>query len=114
MADLEAVKSDKWANPSAPDDYSQAGQSFDLLEFKFQDTDPDPEEDVEYLKRNERLVQLLAKKENQLPEGISTIIIIIESCLTLHVLCSSSLQAKIEIVYLLQNKLLTSINFCFP
>lgn len=66
MADLEASKRDQWESLT-PEEYSQAGQSFDLLEFQFQDADQDPEEDVEHGKRNERLLQqLLAKKENQL------------------------------------------------
>ncbi|XP_068687066.1 uncharacterized protein [Montipora foliosa] len=69
MAALEASKRDQWESLT-PEEYSQAGQSFDLLEFQFQDADPDPEEDVEYGKRIERLSQLLAKKENQLPVKI--------------------------------------------
>ncbi|XP_068697524.1 uncharacterized protein [Montipora foliosa] len=52
------------------EDYSQAGESFDLLEFHLQEADPDPEEDMEYGKRNKRVLQELAKKENQLPVKI--------------------------------------------
>ena len=45
----------------------KAGESFDLLDFKFQLADLDPEEDEEYGKRSEKLLQLIAKKENEVP-----------------------------------------------
>ncbi|XP_068756261.1 uncharacterized protein [Montipora capricornis] len=81
------------------EDYSQAGESFDLLEFHLQEADPGTEEDMEYGMRNKRVLQELAKKKNQLPVTRSIIIIIIirlEFCPTLHisVLPSMSYKAK--------------------
>ena len=69
MADKEARRRDQWESLT-PEDYCKAGESFDLLDFKFQPADPDPEEDEEYGKRNEKLLQLIAKKENQVPVSL--------------------------------------------
>ena len=66
LAAEEEVKVGKWESLS-PEDYKKAGESFDLLDFKYQDEDPDPDEDAEYAKRNDKLMQLIAKQENHLP-----------------------------------------------
>ena len=66
MADEEAKRRDQWESLT-PEDYCKAGESFDLFNFKFQHADPDPEEEEEYGKRNENLLELIAKKENHEP-----------------------------------------------
>lgn len=66
MADKEAKGRDQW-EALTPEDFCKAGESFDLFDFAFQHAEPDPEEDEKYGKRNEKLLQLIAKKENQKP-----------------------------------------------
>ena len=50
------------------DDYKKAGQTFDLMDFKYSEPEPDqPDDESEYLRRNEKLLRLLEKKENVQP-----------------------------------------------
>ena len=50
------------------DDYRKAGQTFDLLNFTYVMPDPEQQDDdLEYQERNETLLRLIAKKENQQP-----------------------------------------------
>lgn len=70
MADKEAKRRDQWETLT-PEDFCKAGESFDLFDFAFQHADPDPEEDKEYGKRNEKLLQLIAKKESKTSTLIS-------------------------------------------
>ena len=44
LAEKEAKRRDQWESLTQ-EDYCKAGESFDLLDFKFQPADPDPEED---------------------------------------------------------------------
>ena len=62
----EEAKVKEWESLS-PEDYKKAGESFDLSNFKYQNADPDPDEDAEYGQRNEKLMRLIAKNENHLP-----------------------------------------------
>ncbi|CAH3027411.1 unnamed protein product, partial [Porites evermanni] len=66
MAEDEERKRRQWESLT-PDQYRKAGESFDLLEFKYQNEDPDPDEDGEYGERNKKLLRLIEKKENHLP-----------------------------------------------
>ena len=66
MANKEAKRRDQWESLT-PEEYCKAGESFDLIDFKFQPADQDPEEVEEYGKRNKKLLQLIAEKENQVP-----------------------------------------------
>ena len=66
MVDKEAKRRDQWEGVT-PEDFCKAGKSFDLFDFIYQHAGPDPEEDEEYGKRNEKLLQLITKKENQKP-----------------------------------------------
>ena len=70
MAEDEERKRRQWESLT-PDQYRKAGESFDLLEFKFQNEDPDPDEDGEYGERNRKLLRLIEKKENHLPVGLA-------------------------------------------
>lgn len=51
------------------EDYAEAGNSFDLLEFKYTMPDPDPvdQDDKEYNERDANLLRLIEKKENHQP-----------------------------------------------
>lgn len=67
MVREEEKKVEQW-NSLSKEDYHLAGESFDLFEFKY--TIPKEEqvdEDAEYKKRNEKYLNLLAKKENHQP-----------------------------------------------
>ena len=48
------------------EDYTEAGKTFDLLDFKYSMPDPDPtdKEDKEYYERNANLLRLIERKEN--------------------------------------------------
>ena len=70
MAEDEERKRRQWESLT-PDQYRKAEESFDLVEFKFQNEDPDPDEDGEYGERNRKLLRLIEKKENHLPVGLA-------------------------------------------
>ncbi|KAL9965925.1 hypothetical protein ACROYT_G029792 [Oculina patagonica] len=66
----EEEKVTQWASLTDKD-YRLAGETFDLLEFKYSMPDPEPEpDDAEYKERNEKLLHLIAKKENHQPVKI--------------------------------------------
>ena len=48
------------------EDYTEAGKTFDLLDFKYSVPDPDPtdKEEKEYYERNANLLRLIERKEN--------------------------------------------------
>ena len=61
----ELVKLWEWLTE---DDYQKAGQTFDLLNFTYAMPDPDQQDDnTEYQERNDTLLRLMDKKENQQP-----------------------------------------------
>lgn len=55
MVDKEVRRRDQWES-FILEDYCKVGESFDLLDFKFQFVDSDLEEDEEYGKRNEKFL----------------------------------------------------------
>ena len=61
MVDKEAKRRDQWEGVT-PEDFCKAGKSFDLFDFIYQHAGPDPEEDEEYGKRNEKLFAINQKK----------------------------------------------------
>ena len=67
MIEEEERKVKLWESLTT-DDYKKAGQTFDLMDFKYSELEPDQADDEsEYLERNEKLLQLLEKKENIQP-----------------------------------------------
>ena len=73
MIKEEEKKVKRWDSLSE-EDYQQAGETFDLLEFRY--TEPvEPvahsEEDLEYRERDEKLLRLIEKKENHQPVSFS-------------------------------------------
>ena len=57
-----------WDSPNE-EDYTEAGKTFDLSDFKYSMPDPDPtdKEDKEYYERNANLLCLIERKENHQP-----------------------------------------------
>ena len=68
MAGREAEKREQRCGESLfAEDYGKACGSFDWFDFKFQQANPDSEEDEEYGMRTEKLLKLIGRKENQIP-----------------------------------------------
>lgn len=84
----EEEKKVKLWDSLSKEDYQQAGETFDLLEFRY----PEPvepaahsEEDLEYREQDEKLLHLIEKKENHRP--VSFCLSVCEDLCTMRYVC---------------------------
>ena len=67
LADDEKIKVETWDSLTT-NDYVQAGRTFDLFSFKYEDPDPQKDtDDKEYKRREKQLLELSFAEERELP-----------------------------------------------
>lgn len=80
MANEEEKRVELW-NSLSDEQYLEAGQSFDFFDIKYEEPDPETEENgEEYQKREEELERLLKKKNNQLE--VDNLFIVLATAMT--------------------------------